>query len=95
MAIVARSDAGYARLSFHTGPGGALKIPVRVEYGQPFDGADWEAWEREYVENVVVETFPATAKGGGKTTDPFLLQDLQTILDWEDFYDGTPGARPF
>ena len=95
MAIVARSDAGYARLSFHTGPGGALKIPVRVDYGQPFDGSDWEAWEREYVEHVVAETFPTTAKGGVIPADPFLLQDSQTILDWEEYYDGTSSARPF
>ena len=38
MAIVAQNDATYARLSFHAGPGGALEIPVRVDYGQPFDG---------------------------------------------------------
>lgn len=95
MAIVARSDASYARLSFHTGPGGALKIPVCVDYGRPFDGTDWEAWECEYEENVVAEMFPAASKGGGMQADPFLLPDPQTILDWEEFYDGTPGARPF
>ncbi len=53
MGILASGGASYARLSFHTGPGGALAIPVRVDYGQPFDAADWEAWEQEYVDHVV------------------------------------------
>lgn len=95
MAIVACGGASYARLSFHTGPGGALKIPVRVDYGQPFDGTDWEAWEREYVEHVVVERFPASMKDDVMQADPFLQQDPQSILEWEEFYDGTSGARPF
>lgn len=91
MAIVARNDAAYARLSFNVGPRGALEIPIRVDYGQPFVGADWEAWEHEYEEHVVVETFPA--KAGGVQTAPFGQQQSQPIIDWEEFYDGTSGAR--
>lgn len=93
MAILAKNDAAYARLSFHVGPGGALEIPVRVDYGQPFDGADWEAWEQEYEENVVVQTFPATVKASGIFADPFVQQNSQPTTDWEEFYDGTSGTR--
>lgn len=96
MGIVARSDAAYARLSFHTGPGGALKIPVRVDYGQPFDAADWEAWEQEYVEQVIAEQLLPPIKASG-ATEPGLVADLPAeFWNWEEDYDdGTPSARPF
>ena len=92
MGIVARNDAAYARLSFHVGPGGALELPVRVDYGPPFDGADWEAWEQEYVENVIVEARPA-AKPDDYWGDPFVEDRQHTFLDWENFYGGTTDAR--
>ena len=96
MGIVARSDASYARLSFHTGPGGALKIPVRIDYGRPFDGADWEAWEQEYVDHVIAEQLLPPIKAPG-ATEPGLVSDFHADLwNWEeDYYDGTPRARPF
>jgi hypothetical protein len=94
MAIVARNDATYARLSFHVGPGGALKIPVLIDYGRPFDKADWEAWEQEYDENVVVEAFHTAVKTSDMQAGLPLDDDLQDFWDWRDFYDGTPGARP-
>lgn len=55
MAILARSGASYARLSFHVGPQGSLRIPVRVDYRAPFAGADWEAWEQEYALHIQPE----------------------------------------
>jgi hypothetical protein len=92
MAIVARSDASYARMSFHVGPCGALEIPVRVDYGLPFDAADWEAWEQEYLDNVVVETRQAATNDNDLLADSFFDRQPQQFLDWEDFYDGTAGA---
>ena len=93
MAIVARDGASYARLAFHVGPGGSLRIPVRVDYGRSFEGADWEAWEQEYVDHVVAQVlapFQASAAGA----DPFLEQDLFTNLEWEELHGGTESARP-
>jgi hypothetical protein len=89
MAIVACGGATYARLSFHTGPGGCLKIPVRVDYGQPFDGSDWEAWEQEYVEHVEVTSLftPLSDKNVGGTS---LVSELPELWNWEEL-DG--GAR--
>lgn len=58
MAIVARGGARYARLAFHVGPGGALELPVRVDYRRPFAGADVALWEREYALNVVPDASP-------------------------------------
>ena len=91
MAIVARNDASYARLSFHVGPGGALEIPVRVDYGQPFAGTDVAAWEQEYVANVVVANAPLM-EPDNLSADLFAGEQHHHYWDWEDFYDGVPRA---
>ena len=91
MAIVARNDASYARLSFHVGPGGALDIPVRVDYGQPFAGTDVAAWEQEYVANVVVANAPLM-EPDNLSADLFAGEPHQHYWDWEDFYDGAHRA---
>lgn len=95
MAIVACGGASYARLSFHAGLGGTIKISVLVDYEQPFDGADWEAWEREYVAHVTVEPLllPLGSLGAAAdiATNPYFQMQI-----WEEpFHDGTPRARPF
>lgn len=91
MAILARGGASYARLSFHVGPGGSLRIPVRVDYGQPFDGADWAAWQAEFDRHVVPE-LPALPNlpPGDIAPDAYLTDEL---WDWEAFDGGTEGAR--
>jgi hypothetical protein len=48
MAILARGGQRFARLQFHAGPGGALALPVQVDYARPFPAADPAAWEAEY-----------------------------------------------
>jgi hypothetical protein len=53
MGIVAQGGATYARLSFHVGPGGALEIPIDVDWRRPFAAADCEAWQKEYAANVI------------------------------------------
>jgi proteasome lid subunit RPN8/RPN11 len=61
MVILARGGQSYCRLQFHVGPGGAQVIPVRVDYSQPFDASDREAWESEFranVEDVTIAPVP-------------------------------------
>ena len=88
MAIVARNDASYARLSFHVGLGGALEIPVRVDYGQPFAGADGALWQQEYLAHVreveLPSPAPAHVGGGlwGEEPNPY-------NWDWEEIYGDT------
>jgi hypothetical protein len=95
MAILACGGASYARLSFHTGPGGALKIPVRADYGQPFDGADWESWEQEYVDHVVAAPLFAPRSPLGETGTGLLAELPRDPWEWGgDFYDAL-GTRPF
>lgn len=64
MAILAQGGASYARLAWHTGPGGEWRIPVEVDYAVPFAGTDHAAWQTEYERSVrpgrptVFETLP-------------------------------------
>jgi proteasome lid subunit RPN8/RPN11 len=55
MFILARNGATYARLRFNVGPGGAVAIPVEVDYSMPFSAADHAAWEAEYQANIFPE----------------------------------------
>lgn len=55
MFILARGGQTYARLRFNVGPGGAVLIPVSVDYSQPFTGSDHKAWDEEYVRHVAPE----------------------------------------
>lgn len=52
MFILACGGQTYARLEFHAGPGGALLLPVTVDYRREFPAADHAAWEQEYLANV-------------------------------------------
>jgi hypothetical protein len=52
MFILSKTDDLSCRLRFNIGPGGALEIPVSVDYGSPFAGSNLAAWEAEYVANV-------------------------------------------
>ena len=53
MFIIARGGESYARLRFNVGPGGAIDIPVAVDYCRPFAASDEATWEQEYLANVV------------------------------------------
>ena len=52
MFILAREGECYARLQFNVGPRSSQELDVQIDYSQPFDGADWEAWDEEYLANV-------------------------------------------
>ena len=84
MFILARGGATYARLRFNAGPGGAMEIPVEVDFHQAFAGSDHRAWEDAYQQQVQAqEAYPLIAGGWGldESTDPFQL------LDGLDLYD--------
>ncbi len=55
MAIVACGGQTSARLQFHTGPGGAVKLPLKVDFQSPFGASDHEAWRQEYLACVKFE----------------------------------------
>lgn len=86
MAIVARNDASYARLAFHAGPGGALEIPVTVDYRAPFMGSDFALWEAEYLAHVIEESPWASNAIDG-------LPGSTLVDDWDD--DFLKGVEPY
>ena len=55
MFVLAQDNRTYARLSFHVGPGGAILIPVEVDYGCEFERSDRQLWDTEYEANVKIE----------------------------------------
>ena len=69
MFILARGGAAYARLQFAAGPGGALLLPVRVEWGIEFTAADHGAWASEY---------------GTCVSKQPMGPALERLLGWED-----------
>jgi len=52
MFILAENGKTYSRLRFNVGPSGQILIPVHVDYTQPFDQSNQDAWEAEYKANI-------------------------------------------
>jgi proteasome lid subunit RPN8/RPN11 len=52
MFILAKGGSSYARLQFRAGPGGAVRLPVRIDWRPPFEGTDESAWQAEYAQCV-------------------------------------------
>jgi hypothetical protein len=80
MLIVARGGQSYARLQFGVGPGGAIEIPVEVDYGVEFIATDWSAWQAEYDACVVAATSAMLPAGG--------LPDDDAVSGWSHDEDG-------
>jgi hypothetical protein len=72
MLILAQGGQTYSRLQFTAGPGGALELPVTIDYSQPFAAANWETWEAEYQQAVQVLPEPTS----GLTGEPDPRQSL-------------------
>jgi hypothetical protein len=69
MFILAQQGQTYARLRFNVGPGGAIEMPVEVDYSRPFSGSDLDAWEQEYLANVCSEFTSQTRVAGARPMD--------------------------
>lgn len=63
MFILASGGRKYARLQFSAGPGGALELPVRVDFRRPFAARDELTWESEYLAKVTVDPLHWQSKG--------------------------------
>ena len=81
MFILARGGRTYARLRFHVGPGGDIKLPVHVDYSRPFAASNHEAWLAEYQANVDFPQLVALAPPEpAAPRDPF---DDDWLFGWE------------
>jgi hypothetical protein len=43
--LLACGGKTYARLRLNTGPGGELRLPVEIDFQEPFPAADQSAWD--------------------------------------------------
>jgi hypothetical protein len=83
MFIIAEDGRTYARLGFHTGPGGALVIPVEVDFSPPFAAGEMEAWQQEYFANVQVDEFFNSSASTWVPTAVILEENLGQDDPWE------------
>ena len=73
MFVLSRSGETHARLRFNVGPKAEARIPVEVDYGQPFSGSDHATWGREYEQNVRMD-------------EEFAARDIESGR-WEEWLD--------
>lgn len=79
MAILAQGGQTFARLQFHTGPGGSLQIPVTVDWSRPFAASDWPGWNQEYLQNVRPNEFCHHQKFTERA-GPFSVSEMLDVL---------------
>jgi proteasome lid subunit RPN8/RPN11 len=90
MFILARGGQTYCRLQFHVGPGGAVELPVEIEYRQPFTASDQPAWEAEYLAKVRPLpgcSLPANRKASGDESHELIA----AVLNDAPSYPGVGG----
>ena len=96
MFILARQGQTYARLRFNVGPGGAIEIPVEVDYSRPFSCSDMEVWEQEYLANVGAQQDQSTRGFGARQRlqqEELALYDDPFCVD-DEFASGLSDADP-
>ena len=57
MFILAVGGERYARLQFAAGPGGSIRVPVRIDWSEQFPATDPDQWAAEYEDCVRHDTF--------------------------------------
>ncbi len=98
MFILACGGQTYARLRFRAGPGGALVLPVEIDFSEPFEASDWEAWDAEYVEAVMAEpVLPQPERRPRLAPAEAELHELALAARWNHaLWDDVPRlASPF
>ncbi|MFN3166974.1 MAG: hypothetical protein ACE37H_07915 [Phycisphaeraceae bacterium] len=60
MFILAKGGQTYARLRFNTGPGGEMLMRVHIDYSQPFESSDQEAWAEDFMRHIHPEAAELT-----------------------------------
>ena len=56
MCILAGNQKTYARVRYNVGPATAALLRVTVDYRRSFPASDMAAWQKEYVDNVSIES---------------------------------------
>ena len=87
MFIIASDGRTYARLRFNTGPGGEIKIPVYVDYSEPFKASDFKLWEKQY-ESLVTEANIFSVVSRPEKKNPLLENERQVFGNTDQFSNG-------
>ena len=82
MFILAKNGKTSARLRFNVGPRGQILIPVEVDYSQPFDGTDRQAWEAECQANIKAFDERSVYGGQGQVDLAEEFYDYSYLQDW-------------
>ena len=90
MFILAKGGQTYARVRFNVGPGGQAHLPVAVDYEQPFEASDHEAWEADY-ERCVHPAEPHVAPGLGM---PDYFDEMGGFMDSDELDELDGFERP-
>ena len=93
MFILARGGQTYARLRFRAGPGGALVLPVEIDYRQPFAAAAWAEWDAEYAQSVIAEPVMPVARSVRSRGDARKSESSDPLLD-ERWITALPDESP-
>ncbi len=89
MLILARGGATYARLAWHVGPGGSLRVPVQIDWTPPVGGSNVDAWATEY--DRCVQPEPLFAESTDEVfADPF----ADDFADWPGTVQSARRHRP-
>jgi hypothetical protein len=91
MFILARGGETYARLRYNVGPGAEFKLPVEVEFGCPFLGTDFDAWQEQFQAKVCLPPALVAQKQSrselvpSKSNGPFMDEWYSDA--WEDYLE--------
>jgi hypothetical protein len=92
MFILAEEGESYARLRFNVGPGGAMAIPVEIDFEQPFAAANHDSWSDEYCANVIDTAGFHSDLFSQRWETVDLAQPPHEFLDaWSDYVDDEDG----
>jgi proteasome lid subunit RPN8/RPN11 len=94
--VVDRSNQTYARLSFNTGPGANILIPVRVDYSHDFGPSDHDRWDAEYNANIMPEIRLSNNCKNSNNKTGSDIHDFALPYDFaEELEDMDPTERQF
>lgn len=89
MFIIAEGGKCSCRLKINVGPGITKELNVSVDWSKPFEGADFEQWDVEYMSKVEELTFsyntPATQVAGNMSSK--LLGKYDSVSEFNNIQD--------
>ena len=73
MFILAKDGEMFSRIRFNVGPGGEVEFKTKINYSLSFPASNFEAWDKEYTENICPEAIIAA------------FSDKEEIQSWKEY----------